>query len=360
VSGILVVDDDRSSQEFLYEILDVKGYDVITVGSAEEALVSISNHPPDLVLMDILLPGMDGLKATQILKNDVNTSHIKVVATTAMAMKGDEDKIFDAGCEACLVKPLDIAELLATVQNCLGPGENVMPAGASTETCSRPAESGNLSTYGATAPRIKVYLVEDELLIRECLSAMLELEQDIELVGEAGDAEQAIEELKSLNADVVLMDLRLPGLDGIEAMRILNQEHTSLGMVAVTSYNGEYFEGAIEAGAVGYILKSATRQQLVQAIRLAVKQQGTLDPSLTTELMRSFSELRTKQRASLLTPRQIEVIKMVANGSRYREIAGELSVNERTVHREMRSILEQLDARDSAHAVSEAYKLRLL
>ena len=213
MSGILVVDDDRSSQEFLYEILDVKGYDVITVGSAEEALVSISDHPPDLVLMDILLPGMDGLMATQILKNDVTTSHIKVVATTAMAMKGDEDKILDAGCEACLVKPLDIAELLATVHNCLYSSENVMAAGECTETCSRPAESGDLPTFGAAASTIKVYLVEDEVLIRECLSAMLELEQDIELVGEAGDAEQAIEDLKSIKADVVLMDLRLPDPD---------------------------------------------------------------------------------------------------------------------------------------------------
>lgn len=360
MSGILVVEDDRSSQEFLSEILDVKGYDVTTVGSAEEAFESISEHPPDLVLMDILLPGMDGLMATQILKDDVNTSHIKVVAITAMAMKGDEDKILEAGCEACLVKPLDIAELLATVRNCLDSRENVMAAAGGTEKCSGPAESGDLPAYSSTASKIKVYLVEDELLIRECLTAMLELEPDIELVGEAGDAEQAIEDLKSLKADVVLMDLRLPGLDGIEAMRILKQEHTALGMVAVTSYNGQYFEAAIEAGALGYILKSGTRQQLVQAIRLAVKQLGSLDPSLTTTLMRSFSELRTKQRTSLLTPRQIEVIKMVANGSRYREIAKELSVSEKTVHREMRSILEQLEARDSAHAVAEAYKRRLL
>lgn len=166
MSGILVVDDDRSSQEFLSEILDVKGYDVITVGSAEEALESISQHSPDLVLMDILLPGMDGLAATQILKNDAKTADIKVVATTAMAMKGDVDKIFDAGCDACLVKPLDIAELLATVQNCLDSGKNVMATGGWTETRSGPAESGDLPAYRSAVSKIKVYLVEDELLIR--------------------------------------------------------------------------------------------------------------------------------------------------------------------------------------------------
>ena len=360
MTSIQIVDDDAPSREFVSKFLELKGYQVRGAGSSEEAFELISQQWPELILMDILLPGMDGIEAAVKLKNEPGTSQIKVIATTAMAMKGDEAKISQGGFEAYLVKPLDISTLLMTIQRCLCSEGTISTPARRTFELPGPMGFDEFPESGAIPPNIRVYIVEDESLIRESLSAMLDLEEDIELVGGAGNAEQASEDLKSLKEDVVLMDLRLPGMDGIEAMRILKQEHTSLGMVAVTAYKEQYFEGAIEAGAVGYILKSGTPQQLVQAIRLAVQKLGTLDPSLTATLMRSFSELSTKQRASLLTPRQIEVIKMVANGSRYQEIARELSVNESTVSREMRRILERLEARDPAHAVSEAYKRRLL
>jgi len=211
-----------------------------------------------------------------------------------------------------------------------------------------------------TIPKVRVYLVEDFPLLRESLTAMLELEPEIEVVGEAAEAELALQTLQTVPADVVLMDVRLPGMNGIEATRVLKQNHPDMPVVVLTSYDDEYMEAAIEAGAAGYILKSCTRQQLVQALRGAVQGQMPIDPSLTGKLVREVVELRRTQVRSLLTPRQLEILKMVALGTRYREIASKLSFSLATVKREVRSIFNRLNADRAAQAVSEAHKRGLL
>ena len=197
---------------------------------------------------------------------------------------------------------------------------------------------------------IRVYQVEDQALIRESLRAMLEQEPGIEVVGEAADANRAIQELKTLDVDVVLMDIRLPGTDGIEATRLLKQTYQNLAVVILTSYQDEYMIEAIEAGASGYILKSCTGQQLVQALRATYRGQVPIDPSLTGRLVRELAELKGAHRQSLLTPRQTEILKLVAIGTRYKEIAATLFVSETTVNREMGNIFDQLSVNDAAHA----------
>ncbi len=119
---ILVVDDDALSLELVSEFLGAEGYRVLTSISAEEALSLTREELPDLVLMDIRLPGMDGLAATRSLKADPLIDHIPVIATTALATKSDEAQVLEAGCESHLVKPLDLPRLLATVKKYLGPG----------------------------------------------------------------------------------------------------------------------------------------------------------------------------------------------------------------------------------------------
>jgi len=208
--------------------------------------------------------------------------------------------------------------------------------------------------------KIRVYLVEDQTLLRETLGRMLRAEPELEVVGEAQDAERALQELETLDADAVLMDILLPGMDGIEATRLLKEQHPDLAVVMLTSYHGEYFEAAIGAGATGYIMKSCKPEQLVQAVRLACQGHLLIDPAITRGLARELTQLRQAHRALLLTPRHVEILKLVASGRRYKEIASTLFASERTVHREIRTIFDRLGVNDAAHAVSEAYKMGLI
>ena len=209
-------------------------------------------------------------------------------------------------------------------------------------------------------PGIRVYLVDDEVLIRESLQVVLDLEPDIEVVGQAGDGETVLKDPAALSADVVLMDVRLPGIDGIEATRRLKETVPSIAVVMLSSYDNEYVGAALDAGASGYILKSYKRRRLVQAVRAASEGQMPIDPSLTADLVRELSNLRQAHRDSILTKRQMEILGLVALGSRYREIARTLFVSESTINREMRKVYDGLGVKDAAHAVSEACRRGLL
>ena len=210
----------------------------------------------------------------------------------------------------------------------------------------------------APSSGIRVYLVEDDALIRECLRAMLDVEPDIEVVGEASSAEQAILALDSLDVDVVLMDIGLPIMNGIETTRRLKERDVELSVLMLTSHPDQYVE-AIEAGSTGYVMKSCTSQQLVQAIKAANDGQVPIDPSLTGDLVRQMAELKRTNRKTLLTRRQMDILKLVAAGTRYKEIASTLFLSETSVNREMRNIFDRLGVNDAAHAVSEAYKTGL-
>ena len=357
---ILVVDDDALSRELVSEFLGAKGYRVLTSTSAEEALSLVKEELPVLVLMDIRLPGMDGLAATRTLKGEPLTHHIPVIATTALASNSDQARVLEAGCEAHLAKPLDLQMLLATVKEFLGPGEPTPAHTGGTESLLVDLRPSRHRVQDQATERIRVYLVEDQPLLREGLGAMLELETRLEVVGETEDAEQALRELETLDVDLVLMDIRLPGMNGVEATRLLKEQHPDLAVVVLTSYNDEYFEAAVEAGATGYITKSCEPEQLVQAVLLACQAQVVIDPSVTSSLVREVTGLRKTHLASLLTPRQLEILKLVASGSRYKEIASKLFISERTVHRETRAIFDRLGANDAGQAVSKGYKMRLI
>ena len=207
---------------------------------------------------------------------------------------------------------------------------------------------------------IRVYLVDDEVLIRESLQVVLDLEPDIEVVGQASDGETVLNDPAARSADVVLMEVRLPGIDVIEATRRLKETVPGIAVVMLSSYDNEHVGAALDAGASGYILKSYERRRLVQAVRAASEGQMPIDPSLTGELVRELSNLRLAHRDSILTKRQMEILGLVALGSRYKEIARTLFVSESTINREMRKVYDGLGVKDAAHAVSEAWRRGLL
>jgi DNA-binding NarL/FixJ family response regulator len=208
--------------------------------------------------------------------------------------------------------------------------------------------------------QIRVYLVEDQTLLRESVAAMLELEPEIEVVGTAERGEQAVSDIDALQVDVVLMDLGLPGMNGIETTRLLKERHPDLVVVALTFLQDEHVAAAIEAGASGYILKACTADELVRAVRAAHDGQLPMDPSLVRGLVHELAHLRRLRRDSILTERQVQVLKLVASGNRYRDVATALFISERTVIREMRIIYDSLGVNDAPHAVSEGYTRGLI
>ena len=186
---------------------------------------------------------------------------------------------------------------------------------------------------------IKVYIVEDGALIRECLRAMLDVEQGIEVVGEAASAEQALQDLETLDVDLVLLDIGLPGMDGITAASTLKSRNPQRLVLMLTSHENGYASDALRAGASGYILKSSTREQLVRAIRTACDNQVPIDAAVAGDVLGNGTHTEASK-APPLTQRQVDVLKLAAARVPYRDIAAHLSISEVTVGIEMRRVFD--------------------
>ena len=207
---------------------------------------------------------------------------------------------------------------------------------------------------------IRVYLVEDQGMIREMIRTLLEIGGEIQVVGAAPDAEQALIELESIDTDLVLMDVQLPGINGVEAARRLKETPCNLPVIMLSSFEDEYVEQAIEAGAIGYVLKTSTGSELKRAIDSALNGEASIDPALTARLFQCITRPRSVDHDLCLTDRQMEIIRLVSNGARRNDIADRLALSETTVNREIRAIFDSLGANDSAHAISECYKRGIL
>ncbi len=206
---------------------------------------------------------------------------------------------------------------------------------------------------------IKVLIVDDHQVVREGLRRMLTLEEGIEVVGEAGDGEEAITRAASLSPDVIVMDLKMPGMDGITATREIKQTMPEVAVLMLTLYAEDFVKQAIEAGASGYLLKDSDCEQIAKAIHQVHDGLCPIAPSLTRQLVIESAELGRINRSSL-TKRQLEILKLIADGVSGKEISGQLFVSVSTVKREIRLILGKLKVSDRAQAVSEAIKRRLI
>ncbi len=213
----------------------------------------------------------------------------------------------------------------------------------------------------AEGEAIRVLLVDDHQVVRQGLRKMLDGEKGIEVVGDAGSAEEILAEVELLSPDIVLMDIRMPGMGGIEATRQLKAKQPECSIIVLTLY-GEYLPQAIEAGAVGYLLKNIKREELSQAIRAVYRGQSPLDLSLSRELFAQFAALASsdgRPRGYLAAPER-EILRLIASGASNREIGDRLFMSTATVKRGVRRIFDKLEVRSRSQAVAEAYKRRLI
>jgi DNA-binding NarL/FixJ family response regulator len=211
---------------------------------------------------------------------------------------------------------------------------------------------------------IRLLIVDDQELVRTGFRLFLETQDDLEVVGEAGDGEEAIERARQLRPDVILMDIRMPRMDGVQATARLTAaaiEPPPRVLVLTTFDLDEYVFGALRAGAAGFLLKDAPRERLVEAVHVVHGGEALLSPSITRRLIEDFAA-RTdplQPPAALLealTPREREVLTLVARGSSNREIAERLVVTEATVKSHVGSVLLKLGLRDRVQAVVFAYE----
>ncbi len=205
---------------------------------------------------------------------------------------------------------------------------------------------------------IKVLITDDHPVVREGLSAMLNKEPDIQVVGEAENGTEAIDKAKELQPDVVLMDLRMPEVDGVEAMRQIRAADPGIKFIVLTTYdNDEYIFKGIEAGARAYLLKDAPREELFKAIRAVYKGESLIEPAVAGKVLDRFAELsRQAQAPERLSERELEVLKLMSKGAANKEIAAGLCISESTVKTHIQTIFQKLGVGDRTEAVTEAIK----
>jgi NarL family two-component system response regulator YdfI len=211
---------------------------------------------------------------------------------------------------------------------------------------------------------IKILIADDHLIIRQGLRLILETENDLELVGEASDGNEAIRLCQKLNPDVVLMDLRMPNMDGLTAIEKLRDEQPHIAVVILTTFNEDelMFRG-LQAGAHGYLLKDTDRNTLFNTIRAASRGETLLQPEIMARVLSRSNMPATESKSSApvnLTDRELEVLKAVAQGERSKEIAVQLGISERTVKAHLASIYNKLGVDSRAAAIAVAAQKGLL
>ncbi len=215
--------------------------------------------------------------------------------------------------------------------------------------------------------RIRLLLVDDQALFREGLRTLLSVRPELEIVGEAGDGEEALRLARQLRPAVILMDLQMPRLDGVEATRRLRRECPESRVIALTTFEDDetVFEG-LRAGAVGYLLKDTPSEKLIEAIRAAAIGESFLQPSIAAKVLAEFSRMPPASPppaaplAEPLSDRELEVLRLLASGASNKEIAAALVIAEGTAKNHITSILAKLGVRDRTQAALRARELGLL
>ena len=214
--------------------------------------------------------------------------------------------------------------------------------------------------------KIKILLADDQALFREGLRLLLSTQPDFEVVGEATNGEEALRLAAQLRPHIVLMDMRMPVLGGVEATRRLHETHPDCRVIVLTTFDDDelVFEG-LRAGAVGYLLKAVSSPRLLEAIRTVARGESMLEPSVTAKVVAEFARLanqvsRPQVLVSPLSEREMEVLRLVATGATNREIAATLYIAEGTVRNHLTNILDKLGLSDRTQAAVKAKEFGLV
>jgi DNA-binding NarL/FixJ family response regulator len=198
---------------------------------------------------------------------------------------------------------------------------------------------------------IRVLVADDHPVVQHGLCTMLELEDDIDVIGRAADGGEAVSQALSLQPDVILLDVQMPVMDGIEALRRIRTQDPEARVIVLTTYrNEDYIFPSLQAGARGYLLKDATREELAGAIRQVAAGESLLDPAL----------VHAAADHPALTARERDVLRLMADGKNNSEIAAQLFVSENTVKTHVSNIFDKLNCRDRAAAVLSAWKRHII
>lgn len=210
---------------------------------------------------------------------------------------------------------------------------------------------------------IRVLVVDDHPVVREGIAAVVSRQTDLEVVGEAADGLEAVESASRLKPDVVLMDLQMPRMDGVEAIRRIRAEQPGVQVIILTTYDTDelVFQG-IQAGARGFLLKDAPREDLVRAIGAVYRGESLLQPSVAAKLIDRVTRLGDSPPApeGRLSEREMDVLRLLTKGQPNKEIARQLFISESTVKTHIASIFQKLEVRDRTEAVTEALRRGIL
>ncbi len=215
---------------------------------------------------------------------------------------------------------------------------------------------------------IRVMLVDDQALFREGLETLLSVHDDIRVVGHAGDGQECVEVATKVRPDVVLMDIRMPIMDGVRATRLLSDAQPECKVIVLTTFDDdEYIFDALRMGAVGYLLKDVASAQLVEAIRASARGESILGPSVAAKVITEFKRvssmvppLQMEELVEPLSQRELEILQLIARGASNKEVAKQLFIAQGTVKNHMTNILGKLGVRDRTQAVIKARDLGLL
>lgn len=208
---------------------------------------------------------------------------------------------------------------------------------------------------------ITVLIVDDHAIVRQGLRTYLDLQPDIMVVGEMPDGKQAIEAVRNLLPDVVLMDLVMPNMDGVEATRLVTSVSPSTRVIVLTSFSeDEQVFASIKAGAQGYLMKDVLPQELVRAIRTVHRGEAQLDPEIARKLMHEFSNPQPATPKHDLTERELEVLRLISQGKSNKEISEDLVLSEKTVKTHVSNILQKLHLSDRTQAAVFALRQKIV
>jgi two-component system response regulator NreC len=214
-------------------------------------------------------------------------------------------------------------------------------------------------------PKKQVLIVEDHTILREGLRSLLSTHPDFEIIGEAMDGREAVRIVEKLQPDIVLMDLSMPRLDGIDAMREIKTHNPKIKILTLTVHKTEeYILASLEAGADGYILKDATHAELIKAMQVVLQGDRYLCPAISGQIIEGYLQKRKIDKAQsvyeTLTPREREVLKLIGEGYKNKEIAEQLFISIKTVEKHRSNLMEKLQLHNSAAVTSYALKKGLI